>query len=362
MKILVLRVSSIGDVIHTLPSIFLIKNCFPNAKLSWVVQKKAACLLEQQPFLENIWQLPDNFLAPKNWIKTIRVIKELRKTKWDAILDFQGLPKTSILSFFLKGTKFGFDFNNAKLGITSLFNNFKTKPIYTNIIQKNLALTSSMLHYKHPQIKTCPTLNTLQKSFYLETPLNKKQLVVAWLTQNKIQNFITLVPNTTWQSKHWPEENWKQLIKLLCKDDIFLKTYSILLIGKDFGDQAKEIELFIQKEKFPVHIVPNWDLITTTCLISKAKLTIAPDTGFLHIADFVGTNTIGIFGPTKAVKHGPFFIKENIQNVIQIECPHNYMKKHGKTMHNKQKSSMLSNCMYKLSPESLFNKILKTLI
>ena len=109
MKILILRVSAIGDVVHTLPAIFLIKKTCPQAKISWVVQKKAAALLIGQPFLEKVWILPNKFLSYKNWGTTFKTIQQIRKNSWDAILDFQGIIKTSVLASFCKGTKYGFD-------------------------------------------------------------------------------------------------------------------------------------------------------------------------------------------------------------------------------------------------------------
>lgn len=362
MNILILRVSSIGDIVHTLPSIFLIKATCPNAKISWVVQKKAACLIENQPFLEKVWTLPDKFLFPKNWGKTYKVFKEIRKKKWDAIIDFQGIPKTSILSLFLKGTKYGFDFKNSRLWLTAFFTNRHTKPTYTNIIQKNLALTSDALQdQKRIFSDSCPTISNLQKTFYLNFPQDCKNSVDTWLTENKIQNFILFIPNTTWESKHWPQENWEKLIELLQKDQFFTKNYSIILVGKDFGNQAQKISFFIKEKNLPVILAPEWNLIETTYLISKSNLIIAPDTGLLHIADFLGKKTIGLFGPTDAKKHGPFLTIENINNAIQIECPYKYQKKHGFLKQSNQKSSTHYNCMYKLSPESLFFKILKTL-
>jgi heptosyltransferase I len=362
MNILILRVSSIGDIVHTLPSIFLIKATCPDAKISWLVQKKAACLIENQPFLENVWTLPDKFLQPKNWSKTIKVIKAIKKQKWDAIIDFQGIPKTSILSLFLKGTKYGFDFKNSRLWITAFLTNRHTQPIYTNIIQKNLALTSSVLQDgKIKNNDTCPTVPNLQKIFSLHFSQDSKNLVDNWITENKIKNFILLVPNTTWESKHWPQQNWEKLIELLQKDHIFSKNYSTVLIGKDFGNQAQKISNFIKTKNLPVQLAPAWDLITTTYLISKSSLLIAPDTGLLHVADFLGKRTIGLFGPTCAKKHGPFLTIENINNAIQVDCPHKYQKKHSFLKQNNQKASTQYNCMYKLTPESLFIKILKTL-
>jgi lipopolysaccharide heptosyltransferase I len=362
MNILILRVSSIGDIVHTLPSIFLIKSTYPKAKISWLVQKKAASLIEKQPFLENVWVLPDKFLFPKNWGQTFKILKEIRKTKWDAIIDFQGIPKTSILSLFMKGTKYGFDFHNSRLWVTSLFTNLHTNPIYTNIIQKNLALTSDALQNLTAQkTNVCPTIDNLQKLFICNFPQESKNLVNDWVAEKKLANFIALIPNTTWDSKHWPQENWGKLIELLLKNPLITPKHSVVLIGKDFGNQAQKIADFIKDKRLSVHLAPGWNLITTTYLISKASLIIAPDTGLLHIADFLGKKTIGIFGPTNAKKHGPFLTIENIKYAIQIECPHKYQKNHGNLKQNSQKASIGANCMYKLSSECLFDKILKTL-
>ena len=362
MNILILRVSSIGDIIHTLPAIFLLKRIYPQAKISWIVQQKAANLLEFQPFLENVWVLKNNFLVPKNWFHTLNIIKQIRKTRWNAILDFQGILKTSILAVFFKGIKYGFDFKNSRLWVTSFLTNRHTKPIYNNIIQKNLTLVCDMLiHKKDKNIKICPTINSLKKDFQLNIPIACKKEVDKWLEQNKIKNFIALAPNTTWPSKHWPLQNWKKFLELLIKNSCLSKNYSIVLIGKDFGDHAQKLSNIIKNKKLVVFTAKRWDLITTSYLISKGNLLIAPDTGLLHIADFLDKKTIGIFGPTSAKLHGPFLNYENIKNAIQIKCPHYYLKTHGTKRKNYEKTGLQSNCMYKLSPESLLKKILQIL-
>ena len=396
MNILIIRVSAIGDVIHTFPAIFLIKKVYPNAKISWIVQQKASDLLINQDFLENVYVLPDKFLYPKNWKIFLKKIKEIRTTKWDVILDFQGILKSLIILLFLKGEKYGFDFNNVKLWLTSFFTSKHTKPIYTNIIQKNLALVSDMIYDKKiGDIDSCPTIDNFKNLFKLKIHNKNQQIVDEWLIKNKIilrhpavvagattrlpklynkqvsfsklyggqvaesagygsqvNKFIILAPNTTWASKHWPENNWFQTIKLLLQEKSFIKNYSIILIGKDFGNQAMNLAKQIEFQNLNVKISPKWNLITTYFLISKSNLLIAPDTGLLHIADFLDKKTIGIFGPTLAKKHGPFLNKQNIKNAIQIKCPHHYEKTHGK-----QKNNMFKDCMYQLTPEALFKKI-----
>lgn len=356
MKILILRVSAIGDVIHTLPSIFLIKKLIPMAKISWIVQKKAASLIANQHFLDKVFILPDKFLSLKNISQTNKTLKEINLTKWDIIIDFQGILKTSILSFFIPGKKIGFDKKNSRLGLTSFFTNKQITPIYTNIIQKNLALTSGTLQeILNKNFKYCPTIEGIKNNFELNISKTDKEIVNNWTNLNKIENFIILSPNTTWPSKHWPKNNWKKLIEIISKKN--LNNHSIILLGKDFGYQAKDIYEYCNKNNINIITAPKWNLLQTSYLILKSSLLIAPDTGILHLADFLQKKTIGIFGPTLAKKHGPFLLTENIKNAIQIECPHFYQKTHG----NSKNSGNQNNCMYKLTPEELKQKIINVI-
>jgi heptosyltransferase I len=334
VNILIVRVSAIGDVVHTLPSMFLLRKEIPHAKITWVVQEKAAALLQNQSFIENLFVLPDKFLLPKNWNLTFSIIKKLKKTKWDAIIDFQGLIKTSLLYSWLTGKKFGFDKENAREKLSTLFTEYKTTPMYSNIIQKNLCLTSQVICTLTNK-KTCPSIDELSKSFFLNIPA----------IQSYGTPFISLAPNTTWPSKHWPAQNWIVLCDMLAQSGI--KT---VLIGKDFGQCASDVADYIKNKNLPITISPKMDLLATAALIKKSKLLIAPDTGLLHLADFLGIETIGIFGPTLASKHGPFLNIKNIHNAIQINCPHRYQKIHAEF-----------NCMKQLLPEQLFKIILEKL-
>ena len=126
-------------------------------------------------------------------------------------------------------------------------------------------------------------------------------------------------------------------------------------MGKNFGKQAKNIFEFCKKNNLNIFATPKWNLLQTAYLIKKSNLLIAPDTGILHLTDFLQNRSIGIFGPTWAKKHGPFLLKENIDNVIQVKCPHFYKKTHG----NSKNYSNINNCMYKLTPANLAKKLLE---
>jgi heptosyltransferase-1 len=326
MRILILRVSAIGDVIHTLPSIFLIKQSIPQARISWIVQKKVADLLFKQPFIENFWILPNRYLSPRHYSKTIPIIKQIRSIKWDAIIDFQGILKTSLILSFLKGKKYGFAKNHARSNISTFFTHNHTVPFYQNIVQKNLALTSDVI-FNLQKTYSCPTILKIKEKFEFNFTAKSKETVYSWLKKKNIKNPILFCPNTTWPSKHWPFKRWEELIKLIIN---YNPTSPLVIVGKAFGRAAFELDSSIKKQKLPVYALPPWDLLTTATIIKKSSLVIAPDTGLLHLADFLGIQSIGIFGPTNKKKHGPFLKNENKQNAFQVSCSHSYQKNHAK--------------------------------
>jgi lipopolysaccharide heptosyltransferase I len=347
LNILIMRVSAIGDVIHTLPCVFLLKQLLPTARISWVVQKKAASLLLNQPFLEHVYVLPDNFLYPKNIGTTLHVMKELRSVRWDGIIDFQGLTKTSMLLAFLSGKKYGFDKKNARWPLSTWFTHKQTTPEFSNIVQKNLALAAHAAYDLSPH-STCPAVQTLQPAFQLAIQKNDAETVQKWITLEQITAFIALCPNTTWESKHWPLEHWVAVARELTKDPL----RPLVLVGSTFGQAAKDLATELTKQSIPFHTMPAWNLAMTGYALTYARLVIAPDTGLLHLCDYLGIKTMGIFGPTSKNQHGPFLDGDNVKQALQIPCPHFYKKEHGDGS---------VNCMARFTPTDMLAHIHKAL-
>ena len=345
LNILIMRVSAIGDVIHTLPCIFLLKQLLPSARISWIVQQKAASLLVNQPFLERVYVLPDNFLYPKNIGTTLHIMKELRAVHWDGILDFQGLTKTSMLLAFLSGKKYGFDKKNARWPLSTWFTDEQVTPEFNNIVQKNLALAACAAYDLAPY-QACPAVHTLQSDFQLAMQEKEKKTVQVWLAHEKIASFIALCPNTTWISKHWPLEHWVALAQDLAVQN------PIVIVGSAFGQAARDLVTELTMRNIPFHLMPSWHLAMTGYALTHARLVVAPDTGLLHLCDYLGIKTIGIFGPTSKKQHGPFLDGDNVKQALQISCPHTYKKEHGDDG---------VNCMAAFTPSDMLMHIKKIL-
>lgn len=360
MKILIIRVSAIGDVVHTLPSVFLLKQLLPGCSISWVVQKKAADLLIDQPLFDHIWVLPDHYLAPSHCAATIATMHEIRRHRWDAIIDFQGLLKTSLIMLILHGKKFGFSRVHARSGFTTLCTHDQHTPEYTNIVQKNLSLASHVAYALHPYDK-CPSVEVLAKDFVFEVSQGKQHVVEAWCKKNVHQEFfhkkiVLLTPNTTRAEKHWPVEHWVELVQLWARHKEASGQVTFMLVGKDHGAAARDVYKGCLERGIELVSLPGWDLATLAYFVKQAALVVAPDTGVLHLADFLGTQTIALFGPTKKEMHGPFWQTRNIHNAYQISacsCNTGGCKK--------QKTVFCPGGMCTLKSRELFERICKCL-
>src|SRR4030067_3450220 len=150
-KILILRLSAVGDIIRTLPAVKAIKAKFPSASITWIVEEPSKPLIESQPEIDEVILFPrkrwsEGLKSVKGWWKTAReaqkFIFSLREKRLDLVLDFHGILKTGLLSF-LSGSprRIGFDRRSTKEG-NFLFSNVKVKLPKERIsrFQRNLAL------------------------------------------------------------------------------------------------------------------------------------------------------------------------------------------------------------------------------
>jgi ADP-heptose:LPS heptosyltransferase len=119
------------------------------------------------------------------------------------------------------------------------------------------------------------------------------------------------------------------------------------LLGVHLGGQAADIARHATSDLL---IAPPWNLHEVAAVQKSAACTIAPDTALLHLADFLGTPTIGIFGPTSTLRNGPWITTGNATYTLQADCPHHHDRVHGST-----------DCMADISVAKVFETIQKVL-
>jgi len=290
-RIAVIRLSALGDIIHTLPSVQILKKHLLEYEITWFIEKGNRKLLECfEPFV-NIQTVS---LKKQGFIKILNEIIRLRKEfkgKFDLIIDFQGLIKSSILAYILGKKRVGFNRLNLREKISSLFYSEVIPPIEDDIhiIFKNIRLSENILNsfFKIKSVKTS-----------VEYPgiLNKNSdKLNEFLKKNKIKDFILLNIGGGWETKVLREKQYEEIINYL------KKKHTVIIL---WGNDKERIVAEKLSKKTGVLKVDFLDFYELFLIIKLSKFIITSDTLALHIADIVMTKSIGIFGPTSPKKNG----------------------------------------------------------
>lgn len=327
--ITIIKLSSLGDVIHTLPAYSALKRYFPQKTITWVVEKKAKQILNLVPSLDRmiIVDIKNKSLFSCKFWSSIKKLKSQIKNQKSISIDFQGLIKSGLICYLSKAEKrIGFHKNNLKEPFASFFYTDHLNPVSERIhvIQKNMELLSVL------------GINENKWEFPLHIP---DQLVHSTLNKMKNkgirinQDAVIFNIGGAWETKRWFLDCWVRLIKLL---DLNHLTPLIL-----WGSQ-EEKEIAVQvSEKSGVKVTPFLSIQEVFALIQQAVLVISGDSFPLQAACALSVPVVGLFGPTDPYRNGPFNKKDKIV-FHEITCSYCY----------KHKCDKLE-CMKKIKPDEV---------
>lgn len=261
-RLLVLRLSALGDVIHTIPAVVSLKD---GADISWVVEAPYAELVE---IVAGVKTIP---VRMKTWMRDPRAgidaIAKMRSV--DASIDFQGLVKSAVFGF-LSGarTRYGFDRDAVREKPALLFTNRKVKvDVAKHVVDQNLELARG-------------------------TPLHGARTTANWQTFPKEvpgwENAIVLLPGAGKPNKIWP--HFRELAKRIGPKALVV-----------WGPGERELA-----EAVGARMAPPTSLRELAWILRTAQLVIGGDTGPLHLADALGTRVVGLYGPTDPGRNGPY--------------------------------------------------------
>lgn len=310
-RVLIFKPSAIGDVVHTLPILNLLKNRWPHARFSWLVTPVCAPLVEGHPQLEEVitfnrkryghaWRSPTATAA------FIRFIRGLRERKFDWVLDFQGLFRSGWMSW-LTGAPIRVGFDDAREGAPMFYTHAVSSGgwWHQHAIGRYLHLASAL---------GCP-MEPVEFQFVVD---DLDRAAAAAMVGNT-GRYALLVPGTIWPTKHWPAEKFAQLVKPL-KERFGLNT--IVVGGPDDVNLGAKIP-------GAANLAGRTTLRQTIALIEKADLVIANDSGPMHIACALNRPLVTLFGPTSPLLTGPYGRPDTVLRLdlpcspcYQRTCPH----------------------------------------
>ena len=269
-RILVVRLGALGDIVHTLPAVASLKHSLPGGSVTWVIEPHWAPLIEENPFVDRVVLLhrdtPSGLLA--SW-------RDLRATRYDFAVDFQGLLKSALVASAARPKRlFGFHQSQVRERAAALFYSDKTVSRSTHVVDKNLDLASAA------------GASNLVRTFPLPPGRPESELPDG--------DFVLASPMAGWRAKQWPLDHYRTLAGLLRRE------LSVPLV---LDGPASVQPLLEQIAGVIPHTSTLAGLIYAT---RRAAAVVGVDSGPLHIAAALGKPGIAIYGPTDPARNGPY--------------------------------------------------------
>lgn len=295
-RFLLVRLGSLGDVIHALPAASALRDAFPGARIDWLVEPQWRRLLEGNPDLTEIISL-----EKKSAAGLVTTIRKLRAANYACAVDFQGLYK-SALPAFASGAprRIGFPSTYAREGFVSFLYTDRINPRGAHKVDHNLTLAEAAGADARPSSPRFPLT---------PRPEDEKQ-VTQELARNNLADFYVLNPGGGWRSKCWPPERYGELHHRLAVQHGWR---AVISFGP--GEEKLAQELISAAESRPPIAIPL-GLGPLMALLQRAKFVVSADTGPLHLASALGTPVVGLYGPTDPARNGPYAGPNQIQSIV----------------------------------------------
>ncbi len=286
-RILVIRLSSLGDVVHALPAVASLKHSFPGSHLAWVIKPRWAPLLDQNPYVDEV--IP--FERTRKGIVELR--RRLRAERFDLVVDLQGLIQSALVAASAKGEKIvGMARGQARESLASLLYSTGVKTQAAHRVDQYLEIAAGA------------GANNLLRTFPLPKGLAEGELP---------EQFVLACPLAGWKWKQWPIEHYARLA------DCIRATWKIPLV---LNGPPEAAEMFRQIDGAQAHVSGLAGLIDAT---RRAMAVVGVDSGPLHLAAALGKPGVAIYGPTNPASHGPY--GGTIQVLRQADAPTSYKRR-----------------------------------
>ena len=319
MKILLLKPSSLGDVVHAFPVVRSLKRRWPGAELHWWIDSGLASLVESDPDVAGIFRFERRrWGRPGGWPSMFTAIRRLREERFDLVVDLQGLARSGAFAWLANGA-FTIGVDDPREGAGAFYDVAVPRP-------------SAQTHAVDWYLEVVRRLGIAPVT---EVPwLAPRPLVAAGLETRldlSRRRWILLNPGARWWNKRWPADSFRETLRRLAAE--FPLHHFAILGGKEDADLAREVVPGAPDRT--VNLAGSTSLGELVEIIRAAELIVTNDTGPMHIAAALGTPMIALFGPTNPNRTGPYGCRADVlreplacspclsqtcRNKVQMEC------------------------------------------
>jgi heptosyltransferase I len=284
-RFLVVRLGSLGDIVHAFPGVSGLRLSFPDAEIIWVTHPKWEFLVKTSELATDVWTVDT-----RSWPTLRSILRRIRKHRFGTAIDYQGLWKSAAIPF-LAGVP-------RRIGFSSETVRERGAPIlYTDRVR---ASASAHIADQNGELSIEAGARTPIGAVRLRVPDEDEQVVRARIARAGIESYVVLSPGGGWRSKCWPAERYGLLAAKIL-EDFGLQT--VINVGPGEGDLSTAV---IRAAGNAQPLPFTGSLGQLMALLKNATAVVAGDTGPLHLADALGARVVAIFGPTDPVRNGPY--------------------------------------------------------
>lgn len=333
-RILFIKMTSLGDLIHALPAFTDAKNIYPDLKIDWVIDQSFSEVAHWHTAVDQIYTT-----SHRNWRKNLlsslrpisQLVKTLRSNRYDWIIDGQGNFKSALLSACMRGPKAGFDRHSIREPIASLAYGKKCSiSLQAHAIQRLRELLAHCLNYSCPT--TPPDFQILRDRF-TPSPIPLPS------------SYVVFIHNAAWKTKLWPESHGLKLIQMALDEG-----YSILLPWGNEEERQRALRFAIDKRAI---VLPKLSLSQLGTILLGAKGCLSMDTGLSHLIAALNIPAVTLYGSTDSGRIGT-----SGENQLHVKSSFSCSPCNKKTC---RLSKTTIPCLAELDPERVWKTLLTAL-
>jgi heptosyltransferase-1/heptosyltransferase-2 len=329
-NILIIKMSSLGDILHTLPFVAALRERFPKAKITWLAHPQFADFIPEPPMIDEIIRFDKVKFQKISFVEKIRYFFNMRRLlkekNFDLVIDMQGLFKSAVLAF-LSGCK-------TRIGYCEMRE-------LSGFVSKAVKREHSKGHVIERYLDVARFLGSECKK--IEFPMADLQEAQK-SAQEKLKKggvktkYVVIAPAARWKTKEWLLEYYAKLAKMIIKDGFWV----ILVGGTNDRKKSSTIKSLAESKEI-LDLTGETTLKELAALIKSCEVYISADTGPLHFAAAFKKPLIAMYGPTLANRTGPY-ANDNASIIISPASCIGCLKKKCSNWH----------CMSDISPEAVY--------
>jgi lipopolysaccharide heptosyltransferase I len=284
LRFLVVRLGSLGDIVHTFPAVAGLRESFPKSEIVWITHPRWKFLVESSSLASQVWPIES-----RSWPSVREAIHRVRQAEWTASIDFQGLWKSALLPF-LGAVKRRIGFSSATI------REFGVPLLYTDRVH----CAARHIADQNGELSLKAGARNGVAPFSLQVPGAEEAMAAKTPRGANIDRYIILSPGGGWRSKCWPPERFGALCGKI-RSELGLRCIV------NYGPGETELATAVRDASEGADpLLYDGELGPLMGLLRGALCIVGGDTGPLHLAVALGTPAVALFGPTDPARNGPY--------------------------------------------------------